>query len=286
MCAFVLDLDGQLLRFVAIYTDITKQKHAERKLLQINKDLTDSIDYASQIQKALLPKVYMLTLLAPESFIFYQPRDVVSGDFPWFKRINNTLVLAAVDCTGHGVPGALMSMISHEMLNQVISHSDIQAPGDALAMLDQRIITALHQEREDASHQDGLDIALAVIHDDNRLQFAGARRPLLLVRNREIIEIKPEKISVGGRDDHKKNFVTQEMQLEKGDRVYLFSDGYNDQFGGPKNKKYLMKRFKELLISMVELSMVEQESVIHNTFYDWKGDNMQVDDVLVMGVEI
>lgn len=282
----VLNEQAKLQRFVGIYTDITDQKKAEKKVLQINKDLTDSIVYASQIQKALLPKVYKLTLLAPDSFIFYQPRDLVSGDFPWFSKVNDTLILAAVDCTGHGVPGALMSMISHEMLNQVMTDPAVVNPAMALNMLDQRIMTALNQEDGTTGNQDGLDIALVAIKAGKRLQFAGARRPLLIVRNREIIELKPTKLSVGGNGDQQKGFACEEMDLQKGDRLYLFSDGYNDQFGGPKNKKFLMRRFKELLLNMCDLSMVEQESVMHNTFYGWKGEHMQVDDVLVMGIEV
>ena len=179
-----------------------------------------------------------------------------------------------------------MSVISTVLLNEVVRRKDVNDPATALAQLDKEMINALRQERADSYIRDGLDICMFAIVDGNLLQYAGARRPLLLVRGDELIELKAEKVSVGGHRKLAKRFINHELELQPGDAIYLFSDGYTDQFGGPDNKKFLIKRFKELLLSIQHLPMADQRVAIQKAFDGWKGTTPQIDDVLVMGVRM
>ncbi len=280
--------DGILRNIVVVYTDITDRKQIANRLIQTNKDLTDSIVYAKQIQRAVLPDIGIMQSYFKSSFVLYKPRDIVSGDFYWFSHIRGVLVFAAADCTGHGVPGAFMSMIGNEFLHQIVNNSNIDAPHQALERLDKMIIRALHQSEEGvASTKDGMDIALCAVHLDSMMcQFAGAFNPLYVVRNGELMIFEPTKESIGGSYDHDKNFSSHEFQLEHGDCLYVFSDGFTDQFGGPKNKKFTRKRFKQLLLEVNHLSMEDQHTRLNDAFKSWQGDQKQVDDVLVIGVRI
>ncbi len=280
--------DGILRHIVVVYTDITERKQIATRLMQTNKDLTDSIVYAKQIQRAVLPDIGIMQSYFRSSFVLYKPRDIVSGDFYWFSHIRGVLIFAAADCTGHGVPGAFMSMIGNEFLHQIVNNSNIDAPHQALEKLDKMIIRALHQSEEGvASTKDGMDIALCAVHLDSMMcQFAGAFNPLYIVRNGELLIYEPTKESIGGSSDHEKGFFSHEFQLEHGDSLYVFSDGYTDQFGGPKNKKFTRKRFKQLLLEVNHLSMDEQHERLNDTLKSWQGDQKQVDDILVIGVKI
>jgi len=280
--------DDELEHIVVVYTDITKRHNIAKQLKQSNKDLTDSILYAKQIQRAVLPEKNILQQIFKSSFVFYQPRDIVSGDFYWFSQIKDFIFIAAADCTGHGVPGALMSMIGNEFLHQIINSSNIQSPGAALEALDKMIVRALHQNTDgDDSMKDGMDIAFCAIHLPTlTCQYAGAFNPLYLIREGELQVFEATKDSIGGNFSKNKHFETHNIDLKPKDRVYIFSDGYTDQFGGSNNKKFTRKRFKNLLLSLQDTPMPEQQAVLKSTFLEWKGDKRQVDDMLIIGFEI
>lgn len=279
---------GKLKRYVVIYSDITDRKKFEQEINQKNHDITESILYAKQIQEAVLPQWSKLFRIKPESFIFYLPKDIVSGDFYWFSSIKNSLFLAAADCTGHGVPGALMSMIGNEFLYQVTYQMNITEPELVLEEMDKKIKQSLRQVGGEKETKDGMDIAFCSINlDNNIMYYSGAYRPVIIIRtNGDFVEIEPEKITIGGFMKTEKKFKSHKIQLQKGDIIYLFSDGYLDQFGGKKEKKFLMKGFKELLLKICSLPMVQQKELIEKNFHEWKGNYTQTDDVLVMGVKI
>ncbi|MCC7302986.1 MAG: tetratricopeptide repeat protein [Bacteroidia bacterium] len=275
------------------YRNYRKKQELFNKLAQSNevierknKDITDSIRYALRIQNAILPDQRVLGSQMPDHFIYYNPRDIVSGDFYWFHHFGPVTLLASADCTGHGVPGAFMSMICVQLLNQTVGDTNITSPEQALGVLDSGVKKALSQSGLDES-SDGMDIALCAIHTDKmRLQYAGAFRPLYLVRNGEFYEYKANKFSIGGHVDRSKSFKGHEINLQKGDCIYMFTDGYADQFGGQEGKKFMMRNFKKLIKEIWSRPMQEQHRILHETFSNWKGTFDQVDDVLVLGVRI
>jgi ligand-binding sensor domain-containing protein/serine phosphatase RsbU (regulator of sigma subunit) len=249
-----------------------------------NKDITDSIEYAKRIQMAILPDVSILKEHFPESFVFYLPRDIVSGDFYWFAEKGPYFIIALVDCTGHGIPGAFMSMIGSTLLNKIVFDYDVKDPSGILSHLNKDINTSLHQEDSSNSSHDGMDIALCVIDKNTgELNFAGAGRPLLIVRNGELMEYKTNKGGIGGvYNNIYPAFDSIRVQLQKSDAVYLFSDGFTDQFGQKSGSKFSSKRMKKLLTEIGHLSMHEQMKKVIDAFYDWKGEEFQFDDVLFM----
>lgn len=267
-----------------------------------NKDITDSINYAKRIQEAILPEENLL-LAHYESFIYYHPKDIVSGDFYWIKEIGNKFYFSVVDCTGHGVPGAFMSIIGFNALNRIVEDLQLSETGLILDKLNELVLHSIRQQDKDGSSiRDGMDISLCCIDKENEtLEFSGANNPLYLLRPTAIsaenfpisltengynlIEIKADKMAIGGVENTKK-YQTHFLQLQKGDAVYLFSDGYADQFGGPKSKKFMYKQFKQLLASVQEQSMDEQKDILHKTIIDWRGNLDQVDDICIMGVRI
>lgn len=251
---------------------------------QKNEEFNSSVRYAETIQTAFLPDKKELKHAFPDSFIFYQPRDVVSGDFYWFKKLENTFMVAAVDCTGHGVPGALMSMIGMTMLNG-ISNEQIHNAGEALDKLDAQVKLAF--ENSEVESKDGMDLALLIIDTEEKvIQFAGAQRPLFLIRDGELKEFKSNKVSIGGHFEGIKLFDHNNILYKKGDCVYIFSDGFQDQFGGTKDKKFKIRKMKDLLLEVYDLPMIEQEAILRQAFLDWKGDAEQTDDILVMGIKL
>lgn len=257
-----------------IYLDSDKQK----------KELEDSILYASYIQKAMLPDKKEISRVFPDNFIFYQPRDVVSGDFYWFYRIRQKVVIAAADCTGHGVPGAFMSVLGISVLNQIIlAHKEINAAG-VLNQLREHVMKSLHQTGSMGEQKDGMDISLCIIDlEENTLDYAGALNPLYLVRNNNLIEYKPDRMPIGISPEER-SFTNNSISLEKDDMLYLFSDGFPDQFGGNEGNKFKYKAFRELLTQVSSMPAGEQRQVIEQTFTDWRGNMAQIDDVLVLGV--
>lgn len=261
-------------------------KDANDKLSVAFQDIKDSINYAKKIQNAILPLDEEIKKALPQSFVLFQPRDVVSGDFYWFNRKDHLIYIAAVDCTGHGVPGAFMSMIGSSLLNEIISKKGNHDAAGVLKKLHLGVRKSLKQDRDSYESKDGMDLALAVIDTNtNSLQYAGAKRSLFAFINGEFSEVKADKQSIGGlemKDDY--TFQNHNFPLQKGDTFYLFTDGYVDQFGGEKGKKYSTKRLKERLTELQSLSLSEQCKTLEKDIVQWKSDLEQVDDILVIGL--
>ncbi len=264
-----------------------------------NKDIRDSITYAKRIQQAILPRIEHMDKVLPNFFIHYQPKDIVSGDFYWHAQVNTTpkdgtnaeniVVLAAVDCTGHGVPGALMSIIGGTILNQTITSSAVNSPADALDFLNRELNNNLKDIH------DGMDMSLVAINFKKMmLQYAGANNSIFIIRpskgsgTAEVIELEPDKQSIGNDAYHKhdKKFTNRVFTLEKNDCVYLFTDGYADQFGGEKSKKLGYKKFQALLLEISSLEMNMQKEKLHDAHVKWKGAIEQTDDICIIGVRI
>ncbi len=256
---------------------------------QKNKDITDSINYASRIQQAILPAKEVKYRLFPDAFVLLLPRDVVSGDFYWFAEKNGKKIIAAVDCTGHGVPGAFMSMIGNSFLNQIVIEEGITQPDTILNELRDRVKKALKQSgEEDDTARDGMDAAVCVLDEKNSsVQYSGANNPLwIFPKEGGFIEIKPDKLPIGIALGEERPFSMHEVQLNKGDMVYIFSDGFADQFGGERNKKMTYRKFRELLLQYAVRPAAEQENMLRDYFKDWMGTYEQTDDVLVIGIRI
>ncbi len=263
--------------------EVVEQKN---KIEDINKDLTDSINYAQRIQSAILPTDSYLKELFPNSFVFFRPRDIVSGDFYWCSEIEGKKILVCADCTGHGVPGGFMSMISHILLRESLNPESLDNPALILQQVNDSIVKVLKQTDDLESNRDGLDIAIIVLDEEHDLvKFAGAMRPLYIYRNGSRNIIKGDRYSIGGILGEK-SFETKEIDIMKGDKLYIFSDGFADQFGGPQNHKMKLKVFQEFLDQICQQDMQEQNKSLSDFFYEWKGDRKQMDDVLVMGIEI
>jgi len=257
-------------------------------LFDKNQQISQSIDYALRIQNAIIPEFKDFKKGFPESFVFYQPRDVVSGDFYWFQEIEDEWIFAVGDCTGHGVPGALMSMLGISFLEQIVIEKNITEPYLILQNLDILIRKTLKQEKSD--NQDGLDIAICKINKKQRvLQFAGANNPLWIIKNQSLEVIKGTKIGIGGRYKTKnKEFQNHQFNFEEGTSFYLMSDGYQDQFGGVKNKKFGSKQLKEFIFKNHQKSAKEQELLLKTHFFSWieEGKENQIDDVTLLGVKV
>ena len=252
---------------------------------QKNKDVSDSIHYAKKIQDAILPGEDFAKKIFLNSFIYYQPKDIVSGDFYWCGEKNNLKFFAVADCTGHGVPGALMSMLGGTFLNEIIITRGIKEPNIILDELKRSIVTSLNKNDE-MNQTDGMDISLVVLDPEkNELVYAGANNSLYIVRNNELTELKPNKQPVGLYYKDLTPFTAQKFALQTNDTVYLFTDGFADQFGGAKDKKYKYSTFKSLLLKINSLSMEVQKNKIHEESVAWKGDVVQTDDVLVVGIK-
>ena len=253
-----------------------------------NSDITNSIVYAQRIQSALLPSLKQIHGVFPNSFVFYRPKDIVSGDFFWFSETQSDYYLAAVDCTGHGVPGAMMSMIGYNFLGQIVNETDLSGTAEILNELHRKVLLALNKDLTSREMKDGMDIALLRIAKNNSvIEFSGAVRPLYIVRNKKLEIIKGDLYSIGGvKDAQKESFSTHIISADDHPTFYLFSDGYSDQFGGPKGKKFKYKQLQELLLSCSGLKMEEQKKYIGESFDKWKGLLEQVDDVCMIGVQL
>jgi ligand-binding sensor domain-containing protein/serine phosphatase RsbU (regulator of sigma subunit) len=251
-----------------------------------NNSITDSINYALRIQKSILPSKSLMKKYYPESFVFYRPRDIVSGDFYWYEKIGSKFMVVCADCTGHGVPGAFMSMIASTLFKEIAHQYKITDPSKFLYKLDSLLDSTLKKSKNSRIH-DGLDLSICVFDvETNHLSFSGAYRPILLFSDGELKRIKTSSFSIGGDDFMEKEFKTSEVQLNKGDIVYLFSDGYPDQFGGERGKKLYLKGFETLIKNSLDLRMDKQQEMLKKHLNEWKGDAKQVDDILVMGVKI
>lgn len=268
-------------------TKLRKQKEEsdiqKEQLNLLYRDLTDSINYAQRLQNTILPNIGAVRQIFNKSFVFYVPKAVVSGDFYWFKNVGGKKLFAAADCTGHGVPGAFMSLVGHNFLNHVTKV--FLDPAQILNNVNRLGTEVLRNNNNGV--RDGMDIALCAIDEKElTLEYCGANIPLYVVRNNELIELAPTKRSIGTFGERGETFETKKFQLEKNDMVYACSDGYADQFGEANNKKFMRKRFKEILTSLSIQEIDAQEKTLHETFNAWKGSMEQTDDLLVIGIRI
>ncbi len=261
---------------------------AQKDLLaKQNKDINESILYAKQIQTATIPKRNLLDKLLPENFIFFKPRDVVSGDFYWIRKIKHYLILVVADCTGHGVPGAFMSMLGISILNEVVRNREITKANEALNELRSHVKQALEQTGKEGEVDDGMDLALCVLDTEtNVLQYAGANNSLYLIIDGNFRQIKADKMPVGYYPNEKPSFTNHELKLKKGDTIYLFTDGFMDQFGGKKGFKYMVANFQQFLLEISIRPMDVQETLLEQELEEWMNGWEQTDDILVMGVRV
>jgi PAS domain S-box-containing protein len=279
------DEDEKLESVLVVSHDIPDRKLIELEVQTKNRKIHDSLNYASRIQEAILPDSRIIKQVFPESFIYYKSRDTVSGDFPWFVQQGDDIFIAAVDCTGHGVPGALISLIGYFLLNDIVKSRGITDPGIILDQLDEGVTQTLRQDSEDAKTKDGMDIALCRINK-NQVQYAGAHRSLYFMQQDEMIEIKGDKFPIGGGIyKNQTNFTTHTIEVKKDDGVYFCSDGFPDQFGGPDNRKFGPKRTRKLIQEQHQLPMAQVYKNFANVWENWRGDERQTDDVLMIGIK-
>ncbi|PBQ34477.1 hypothetical protein CNR22_22745 [Sphingobacteriaceae bacterium] len=278
-------------RAIKLKNKVLENKVAERtkELEEKNRDIMGSITYAKRIQEAILPSKETIYKKLKKVFILYQPKDIVSGDFYWFAEENGIKIFAVVDCTGHGVPGAFMSMIGHNLLRQIVLERGVTEPGEILNNLHKGVQEALRQGHNEISTNDGMDVSIITISEkSNEIKWAGANRPLVMVnKDGELSKLDGNKYPIGGAQyDVNRTFTTHPVSAAKASMAYMFSDGYADQFGGEKGKKFMVKRFHELLASIHLKSAEEQRSELQKHFEDWRLNHEQVDDVLIVGIEI
>ncbi len=256
------------------------------QIIEQKKEITDSILYAKKIQTAALPTEDYINKNIPEHFIFFRPRDIVSGDFYWVGRNKNKIIITAVDCTGHGVPGAFMSMLGISFLNKIVNEENITDSAEILNHLRTSIINALHPKGYEIESKDGMDMALCVINtEENIIDFSGAYNPLFHLQNGKITEIKADRMPVA-KYDVSDSFSRKTIHFNEGDIIYMFSDGYPDQFGGPKHKKFMKGKLRRLLEEISRKPMKEQEKILDETLNNWKGNQPQIDDIVVIGVRL
>jgi PAS domain S-box-containing protein len=284
----IFDENGILVRNSGICRDITLRKFNEEAIRKKNKDITDSILYARTIQDAILVPKEEIAKQLSDFFILSKPKEIVSGDFYFYKETKNGVIIAAADCTGHGVPAGFLSMIGNAFLNEILGADDSLSPAKILDQLSEKIIKSLNQNRTDSESKDGMDIAVLRLDKENSsVQFAGAQNALYHIYNGNLNEIKADMFPVGINDTNTLTpFTNNTIKLNKGDALYIFSDGFHDQFGGPDGRKFMKKQMKELLLSIQDKKMSDQEKILDKTFTDWKGRTNQLDDVLVIGIRI
>jgi serine phosphatase RsbU (regulator of sigma subunit) len=272
--------------------EVVRQKEEietkNQELEVLYKHVTDSIKYAKRIQEAILPPDSLVKRALPNSFVLYKPKDIVSGDFYWIDEKGGKTMFAAVDCTGHGVPGAFMSIVGYNILKHVVNNNDFQTPAEILDALNEGVSETLHHGHEESQAKDGMDLSLCTIDFKKmELQFAGAYNPLYLIRNGELMQTKGDKFPIGlFLGEEKKKFTNHTIKLQKGDCVYIFSDGYADQFGGPNGKKFMANHFRDLLLDVHKHPIEKQQDILNKTIEEWRGPLDQVDDILVIGVKI
>ncbi|MCG8411442.1 MAG: PAS domain S-box protein [Bacteroidales bacterium] len=281
--------ENELETILFVGHDITESKMIELEIKETNRKINESINYAQRIQTSILPSNTIIHEYLPKSFIFYEPRDIVSGDFPWFFKKDDILYIAAVDCTGHGVPGALLSFIGYFQLNNIVDHDVNYSAGQILDKLHFGVRTTLKQDRIDADARDGMDIALCRIElKKNQIQYSGAHRPLFLLRDNELLEYKGNRKAIGGiphRKKAEKDFVNHTIEIKKGDRIFIFSDGLPDQIGGPEGRKYSPRRIRDNIKNNSNFTMQQYSNLFSSDFKKWKGCTKQIDDVLLIGIE-
>jgi len=281
----VLNHENEIEKIVVIDSDITDLKNAEKEILQWKEDITDSIAYAKRIQEAVLPSQNKLGTFFDECFILYRPKDIVSGDFYWFSNIDNKIIVVAADCTGHGVPGAFMSLIGITFLNRIIKEQRIIEPDIILNKLHDNILQSLHKNNHQETN-DGLDISVIMVDkQESIIEYAGAMNSIYIIKNGELEEYKAN-IATIGVPIMKKDFDKKVIPFEKNDKVYLFTDGFADQFGGPNCNKLKYHQFKNILLEIHNTPLPEQKEILWKYFCDWQGNYEQIDDILVLGIKL
>ena len=267
---------------------IEKQKN---EVEEKNKDVISSIKYAQKIQHSILPDAEYVHDCLPESFVYYEPKDIVSGDFYWVEHISNGkdkgTLCAVADCTGHGVPGAFMSLLGYNGLNHALNDDNTNDLKKIMTQLNETVYKSLHRKNGFSDINDSLDIALCYIDFYEReIEFLGAYRPMYLIRNRDLTEYSGSKLSIGNMPDISRKLELKKIPYQKGDTIYMFTDGYTDQIGGPDNKKLKFKKFRNLLTSISNEPMDIQKGMLRDYFLEWRGSEEQIDDILVMGIRL
>jgi len=256
-------------------------------LEQKSQEFEASMTYASRLQQAILPNERLFQSAFNDAFVMYEPKDIISGDFYWIYRTSNKVYFAVGDCTGHGIPGAMLNIAGNTLLREIIRLKGITTPSEIIELLDDGITTLFNENLTNGTTRDGMDIAFCALdYNTGILSYCGAGRPLVLVRNKEVFEYKSGLSSVGYLEDYEKKFTSVDLLVNEDDKIYLFSDGYTDQFGGDNIKKFNRKRFRTLLSSISEMEMGKQRKELELAFDNWKGNQEQIDDVCVIGVKV
>jgi PAS domain S-box-containing protein len=280
--------DRELETILFVGHDITEAKRIEKEIKITNRKMQDSINYAERIQSSILPSMHSIRKAIPESFVFYKPRDVISGDFPWFFETKDAYFVAAIDCTGHGVPGALLSFVGFFLLNNITVLNPDKQVGEICDELNREVRRTLKQDRKNPDTRDGMDLALCKIYKNmERVEFTGAHRPMYLLREGEIAVYKGDRRSIGGfihPRKPEKDFTTIDLRVGKGDKLFIFSDGLTDQLGGPEDLKYSAARVREILLQNPGMTMEQYHDQFRKDFEDWVRGHSQIDDVLLIGL--
>lgn len=283
-----------LRKIKRINTELQLQKneieHQKNLIEQKNCEITDSINYARKIQDNILLPEAKLKQWLPQMFVYFKPKDIVSGDFYWFSKYESKYVITAIDCTGHGVPGAFLSMVGNTLLHEIVNIKHVFKPDVILTMLHTGIRLALNQGSEDSDSEDGMDMSLCTVDTRlHRFQFAGAKNNLYVVQGDKLKILKANYYSIGGRQlrpDMQIEFTCYDFMYDDNTSIYMFSDGYLDQFGGEDNEKFNTQRFREMILNNRNLPMEQQKAILSDTMDKWKGDRDQIDDFLVLGVKL
>jgi serine phosphatase RsbU (regulator of sigma subunit) len=283
--------ERELETILIVGHDITEAKRIEKEIQVKNRKIEDSINYAERIQSSILPGIKQIQEYFPKCFIYYKPRDVISGDFPWFFPKSKELVyIAAVDCTGHGVPGALLSFVGYFLLNNIVDHDRVYTAGEILDSLHEGVRRTLKQENDEADARDGMDIAFCRIDKVSKeIQYAGAHRPLYLLRNGELIEFKGDRKAIGGIPSRRREeqlFTNHIISYQSGDKFFFFTDGMPDQLGGTENKKYSPQRIRDAISDQQGFTMNQYRNFFIQDFENWMKNSKQIDDVLLIGIEL
>lgn len=282
--------ENELETILFVGHDITEAKRIEKEINLTNRKMQDSINYAERIQSSILPSMNAIQSAFPKSFIYYEPRDVISGDFPWFSENDDTIFLAAIDCTGHGVPGALLSFVGFFLLNNITALTPDKPAGQICDELNREVRKTLKQDQKNPDTRDGMDLAFCKIHKRTlMLEFVGAHRPLYILREGELIVFKGDRKAIGGLANARRaetDFTTNQFNLRKGDKFFIFSDGLTDQLGGPDGTKYSPSRVRDILLENPGFTIGQFHDYIKKDFGQWLAGNFQLDDVLLIGIEI
>ena len=280
-------LGGKQLMLTS-FNDITHIRQQNSIITQQHKDMVDSVNYAKRIQEALFPPRSFVESILPQSFVLLKPKAVVTGDFYWVDKVGDKVYVAAADCTGHGVPGALLSVIGFNLISKTVHENGSTRPGDILNALSRGVYKTLRQHNNSWGVRDGMDISvIAIDQKKGVLEFASARQQAYRIRGNELLKLIPDRFPIGiHTGQYLQEFNNQQSSIQPGDTIYLFTDGYADQFGGPSKKKFKAIQFQKLLLSIQEFSMEEQKQILDKTIEDWKAGNEQIDDIMVIGIRI